>query len=74
MKIYFLIVTDDDNGSVSEYHSSIAKAKKARTNWKKNLKNTSGYVHTNIFKAEFKPTKQGFIRYLNSQGGIPINE
>ena len=73
MKIYFIIV-DDDDGSENEYHSSIAKAKKSRTNWKRHFKkqNMSGTVHPAIFKAEFRPTKQGFIRYLNSQGGMPI--
>ena len=73
MKLYFIMI-DDGTDSFYEYHSSIAKAKKSRTRWNRELKESNeGGTASIIFKTDITPTKKVFIDYLNHLGGgIPI--
>ncbi len=71
MKAYYIIIDDRMGGdSLLEFYPSIKKAQKARA---RHRRNKDLYPSGTIFKCEWKPTKKGFINYLNFFGaGIPV--
>ena len=73
MKLYFIMI-DDGTDTFYEYHSSIAKAKKSRTRWNREFKESNeGGTTSIIFKTDITPTKKGIIHFLNYiGGGTPI--
>ena len=77
IKMKFYIITfDNDDGSQSEYFTSLKKAKSRMSHLKKNRDDYCiDTVYDMVFYTHIKPTKKGILRALNSNdGGYPVKE
>jgi len=73
---FYMICFDDDDGSQSEYFTSLKKAKSRMSHLKKNRDDYCiDTVYDMVFYTHIKPTKKGILRALNSNdGGYPVKE